>query len=135
MLLRLRLQLAFTALFAGAVMSMAAANAPAVNRIAGVPMRLPHQSPAIFNIVLANHEVHSGQVVRAAVITSSNVASVEARLRGFGVPLRHVGIGRFALSYQVPWLPPMFKGNWPIRLIARNVDGVQAQKMLYVKYR
>ncbi len=106
-----------------------------IPRIDGVPMRAPHQSPAIYRIDLPSHDVHSGEVVQASVLTSSNVASVEARLKNFGMSLNHVGVGRFAFRYQVPWLPPFFKGNWPVKVIARNVDGVATQKTLYVHLR
>ncbi len=105
-----------------------------VPQVAGVPMRAPHANPAIFRIAMPGRDVHSGQIIHASVITSSNVASVEARVRGFGVNLRHVGVGRFALQYQVPWLPFFLKGEYPVRVIARNVDGVATEKVLTVHY-
>lgn len=126
----------FSALFVVPVFAAQSVPAaePAIVRIAGAPVRAPHATPAIFTVNLATRQIHSGDTVHAVVLTSSNVASVEARIRGFGMNLDHVGVGRFATTYHVPWLPFFLHGHWPVRVIARNVDGVSTQKTVYITY-
>jgi hypothetical protein len=134
---RVTLAVPLVSLALTAVLGAAAGAQPSrahIQRIGGVPARAPHATPAIFKINLPSHQIHSGDVVHASVITSSNVASVEARIKGYGMNLQHVGIGKFAIVYQVPWLPFFLKGNWPVNLIARNMDGVQTEKTLYIQY-
>lgn len=67
--------------------------------------------------------VHSGEVVSGTVETSTNVASVEARIGGYASPLRKVGAGRFALTYRVPYIPFFLKRTYTVLLIARNTRG------------
>ncbi len=124
--------LATTAILAPIVAAQGA-NEP-IPRIDGVPARAPHARPAIYAVNLPVRQIHSGDTVHAMVVTSSNVASVEARIRGFGMNLDHIGVGRFATSYHVPWLPFFLHGHWPVNVIARNVDGVATQKTIYISY-
>lgn len=57
------------------------------------------------------------------VETSSNVASVEARIAGYSSSMRKVGVGRFSLSYRVPNLPFFLHRTYTIEVIARNTRG------------
>lgn len=67
--------------------------------------------------------VSSGQVVSGRVETSTNVASVEARIGGYSSNLEKVGAGRFVLSYRVPYVPFFLKKTYNVQLIARNTRG------------
>ena len=66
--------------------------------------------------------VHPGDRVSGKVVTSSNVASVQARIGGYAVTLAKVGVGRFALTYKV-WVPWFVHGNFTMHVIARNTRG------------
>ncbi|MHB8363634.1 MAG: hypothetical protein ACYDEK_03570 [Vulcanimicrobiaceae bacterium] len=73
---------------------------------------------------LSTSVAHPGQIVSGTVTTSSNVASVVARIVGFAEPLAKVGVGRFVLTYQVPNLPPFLRRTYTIEVTARNTAGV-----------
>lgn len=66
--------------------------------------------------------VHPGDRVEGSVVTSSNVASVEARIGGYAVSLHKVGVGRFALTYRVS-IPWFVHGDFTMQVIARNTSG------------
>ena len=107
----------------------AAERPPSTSSIA---LRPPHALPKILGIGLASHVIHSGQDVHAEVFTTSNVASVEARLASYGFNLTRVGVGHFALQYHVPDVPFYLKRDWPVSIIARNVDGRKATRQLTI---
>lgn len=67
--------------------------------------------------------VQPGDSVSGRVLTSSNVASVEARIGGYAVTLQKTGVGRFALTYKVGQLPWFVHGNFTMQVIARNTRG------------
>lgn len=71
-----------------------------------------------------------GDVVSGIVITSSNVASVEARIVGYGQSLTKTGVGVFRLTYQVPNIPILFRRTYWIEVIARNTRGETASLAL-----
>lgn len=73
---------------------------------------------------LSTSVAHPGQIVSGMVTTSSNVASVVARIAGYAHPLAKVGVGRFVLTYQVPNLPPFLRRTYTIEVTARNTAGV-----------
>ena len=72
---------------------------------------------------LSTSVAHPGQTVSGTVTTSSNVASVVARIAGFAEPLAKVGVGRFVLTYQVPNLPSFLRRTYTIEVTARNTAG------------
>jgi hypothetical protein len=67
--------------------------------------------------------VSSGDTVSGTVETSLNVASVEARIANYSISVPKVAPGRFALSYEVPWIPFFFKRTYDMVVIARNTQG------------
>ncbi|MHB1552151.1 MAG: hypothetical protein ACYCX6_13280 [Vulcanimicrobiaceae bacterium] len=91
-----------------------------------VPMVAPQAPPKITGISLSTSVAHPGQIVSGTVTTSSNVASVVARIAGYAHPLAKVGVGRFVLTYQVPNLPPFLRRTYTIEVIARNTAGAAA---------
>ena len=87
-----------------------------------VPRLVPNAVPQILAVSMSETTVHAGDDVSGNVITSSNVASVQARIGGYAVNLAKVGVGRFALTYHVsvPWF---VRGNFTMHVIARNARG------------
>jgi len=61
-------------------------------------------------------------------MTTSNVASVQARIGGYAVTLQKVGVGRFELTYTVGQLPWFVHGNFAMQVIARNTLGKTATR-------
>lgn len=83
----------------------------------------PDAPPQIIAFRLSSPVVQGGDVVSGMVETSSNVASVEARIGGYGASMEKVGVGRFALSYRVPNLPFFLHRTFMVQIIARNTRG------------
>jgi hypothetical protein len=79
--------------------------------------------PQILAFKLSSPVVQGGDVVSGIVETSSNVASVEARVGGYGATMQKVGVGRFALTYRVPHLPFFLHRTFMVQIIARNTRG------------
>lgn len=79
--------------------------------------------PRILALSLNTPVAHGGDVVSGFVETSSNVASVEARIAGYSSAMRKVGVGKFVMSYRVPHLPFFLHRTYSIEVIARNTRG------------
>jgi hypothetical protein len=88
-----------------------------------VPRVKPNAAPEILDVAVSETTVHSGDKVFGRVVTSSNVASVEARIGGYAMSLAKVGVGRFELTYTVAPLPWFVHGNFTMQVIARNTRG------------
>jgi hypothetical protein len=92
-----------------------------------VPKKVLHLSPSaapqILNVAVSETTVHPGDRVFGRVLTTSNVASVEARIGGYAVTLVKVGVGRFELTYTVGPLPWFIRGNFTMQVTARNTRG------------
>lgn len=72
--------------------------------------------------------VHPGDIVSGRVLTSSNVASVQARIGGYAMSLSKMGVGKFELTYKVAPLPWFVRGNFTMHVIARNTRGDTATR-------
>lgn len=79
--------------------------------------------------------VGSGDHVSGTVLTSSNVASVEVRIGGYGMALNKVGVGRFSLAYTVGNLPFFVHGTYQMQVIARNTRGDVVETALPITVR
>ena len=83
----------------------------------------PDAPPRILAMSLSTPVARGGDVVSGTVETSSNVASVEARIAGYSSPMQKISTGKFALSYRVPHLPFFLHKTYMIQVIARNTRG------------
>jgi hypothetical protein len=111
-------------------------QAPAAPKIAKRALRLaPDAAPQILAIAVSETTVQPGDRVSGSVVTSSNVASVEARIGGYAVTLSKVGVGRFALTYTVGPLPWFVRGNFTMQVIARNTRGEAATRAIPLNVR
>lgn len=109
--------------------SAAVAPAPTVPRLA------PNAAPRILSIAVDKTTVSSGDHVSGTVLTSSNVASVEVRIGGYGATLNKVGVGRFSLAYTVGNLPFFVHGTFQMQVIARNARGDVTRTSLPIEVR
>jgi hypothetical protein len=78
------------------------------------------------------NEVHAGDTLSGSVTASSNVASVEIRIGGYGVGMQKVGVGKFALSYVVPNVP-FLHGTFTAQVIARNAAGATVERSVPIQ--
>jgi len=102
--------------------AVAATLAPHV--VAIRPISMPANAPPrILAMSISTPVARGGQVVSGTVETSSNVASVEARIAGYSSNMQKVGVGKFTLSYRVPYLPFFLHRTYSIEVIARNTRG------------
>lgn len=83
----------------------------------------PDAAPRILDVAVSETTVRPGDQVFGRVVTTSNVASVEARIGGYAVNLVKVGVGRFELTYTVGPLPWFVRGNFTMQVTARNPRG------------
>jgi hypothetical protein len=104
------------------------ASAPPIAK--KVPRVAPDAAPEILGISMTETTVKPGDTVSGRVLTSSNVASVEARIGGYAMSLSKVGVGRFELIYKVAPLPWFVRGNFTMQVIARNTRGDTATRAI-----
>ena len=122
-------------------LSTPAETAPstAVPAVSLTPMPIvtaaPEAPPRILSATLSRSVASPGDVVSGTVITSSNVASVEARVADYGQSLSKTGVGVFRLTYQVPNVPTFFRRTYSIEVIARNTRGESASLALPITIR
>jgi pyruvate/2-oxoglutarate dehydrogenase complex dihydrolipoamide acyltransferase (E2) component len=95
-----------------------------------IVMASPDARPLIVAVHINNQTVHGGDTISGTVVTSSNVASVEARIATFSISVPKVGTGRFALNYVVPSVPFFFHGTYPMTLVARNTAGDVVERVI-----
>jgi hypothetical protein len=105
---------------------------PAPKRVERLPA---DAAPQILDVAVSQTAVQPGDHVVGRVVTSSNVASVEARIGGYAMNLRKVGVGRFELAYTVGSLPWFVHGNFTMQLIARNTRGDAATRAVALTVR
>jgi hypothetical protein len=117
--------------------SPAPSKSPITNASSAPPIVIasPNDAPRIIAVSISSPTVTGGQVVTGTVETSSNVASVEARIAGYSSTLAKVGVGRFALSYRVPNLPFFLHRTYSIKVIARNARGDAVSSSLPITVR
>jgi hypothetical protein len=94
-----------------------------------------HGFPAIDDVRWTTLDVRPGTTLEADVTTSTNIDHVEGRYRDWDLAFTQLGLGRFHLTYKVPWLPPFLIGHWKIDVIARSIDGVEAKRSFDFRYR
>jgi hypothetical protein len=97
---------------------------------AKVPRLPPNAAPQILAVAVSETTVHPGDVVSGSVVTTSNVASVEARIGGYAMSLSKTGVGRFALIYTVAPLPWFIRGTFTMRVIAKNTRGDTVERTI-----
>jgi|HubBroStandDraft_5_1064220.scaffolds.fasta_scaffold00389_11 hypothetical protein len=108
---------------------------PAATATPAILMLPPDAPPQILWVQMSSTTPQSGDVVSAVVLTSSNVASVELRVGGYGFPLSKTDVGRFEGSYQVPQVPFFMSHSFVMLVIARNTAGIGAQTALGMQIR
>ncbi|HTU69749.1 MAG TPA: hypothetical protein VMF11_05460 [Candidatus Baltobacteraceae bacterium] len=110
----------------------AATAAPTVDLVPQLP---PDAAPQIVALHIDRTTLRGGETVTGSIITSSNVASVEARIGYYSIAVPKVGEGRFALRYVVPNLPFFLHRSYTMAVIARNVAGTAVVRTVPIRIR
>ena len=100
-----------------------------------VPIVASDHSPQLVALALSSVDVHSGDTVSGWAVTSSNVASVVARVEGYAVPLHRNDFGRFSLQVHVPSLPSFVKRDYDLSVAAINSGGREAKAVIPIHVR
>ncbi|MFY9859483.1 MAG: hypothetical protein WBD57_09065 [Candidatus Cybelea sp.] len=100
-----------------------------------VPLVPPDAAPQILSVDVSETTVRPGDRVSGKVVTTSNVASVEARIGSYAMSLNKVGVGRFALTYTVAPLPWFVHGTFAMRVIAKNTRGDTVERTIPLSVR
>jgi hypothetical protein len=88
----------------------------------------PDAPPQILLIQLSSTMPKAGDTLSVLVLTSSNVASVELRVGGFGGSMTKTDVGHFESTSTVPHLPFFISHSVTLEIIARNTAGVAVQQ-------
>jgi hypothetical protein len=90
----------------------------------------PDAAPQILYVHLSSDSPRAGDTLSMVVLTSSNVASVEIRIAGFGSGLPKTGVGHFEGSNPVPHIPFFMSHNFTLDVVARNTAGAEVKQSL-----
>jgi len=88
----------------------------------------PDAPPQILWISVSSTDPKPGDTLTVIVVASSNVASVELRVGGYGTSMPKTDVGRFESNSTVPKLPFFLNHNLTLQVIARNTAGVSVEK-------
>lgn len=95
----------------------------------------PDAPPQILWVNLSSHSPRAGDTITITVLTSSNVASVELRVGGYGGGMNRIDVGHFETTAQVPQLPVFMSHKFALNIIARNSAGAAVQQSLALQIR
>lgn len=95
----------------------------------------PDAAPQILYIALSSTTPQAGDTLLVTVLASSNVASVELRIGGYGEGMTKMDVGHFEVSQQVPRLPFFMSHNLTLQIIARNTAGATVEQDLALRVR
>jgi hypothetical protein len=79
--------------------------------------------PRILGMRFSSLDVRRGQRWRGAIVTGTNVASVEVRTNLFSINVPKRKPGSFSFTLNVLDTPPIFVRAYSLRVIARNSAG------------
>jgi hypothetical protein len=98
-----------------------------------VVMLPPDAAPQLQWISLSSTTPRAGDTLAVLVLASSNVASVELRVGGYGMSMNKTDVGRFESTSQVPKLPFFMNHNVTLQVIARNTAGVATEQDIAIQ--
>lgn len=108
---------------------------PVATPIAPPPVIMlpPDAPPQLQWISLSSTAPRSGDTLAVTVLASSNVASVELRVGGYGMSMNKTDVGRFESTSQVPKLPFFMNHSVTLQVIARNTAGVAIEQDISIQ--
>lgn len=105
-----------------------ASPAPTPSAVPTVLMLAPDAPPQILWIGLSSTTPRAGDTLAVTVVTSSNVASVELRVGGYGTSMTKTDVGLFESASQVPSVPFFMSHSFTLQIIVRNTGGVAVEQ-------
>jgi hypothetical protein len=101
--------------------------------LVAAPLAAPSEQPRIVSVWLSKTEFLPGERVAARIITTTNVASLEIRVEGYGRVLPRTDFGRFEGALTVPQLPAFLHRAFTLQILARNAGGVAAKTTVPIR--
>lgn len=92
----------------------------------------PGAPPKIQRIWFSTLHLSQGHGFEGAVVTGTNVASVEIRTPVFSINAPRSDFGRFAFKLHILEFPSMMKHTYPMEIIARNTAGDESVADAYL---
>jgi hypothetical protein len=133
-----RRALAFTALLAACASRLpdSPANVTVGAGVLPTPRIEPNDAPPrILAMRFSSLDVRRGQRWSGAIVTGTNVASVEVRTNLFSIDVPKRAPGRFSFGLNVLDAPPIFVRSYRLRVIARNSAGIEYEENLPLRIR
>jgi hypothetical protein len=97
------------------------------------PLAAPGDPPRIVNVWLSKAEFAPGERVAGRFITTTNVASLEIRVEGYGRVVPRKDFGRFEGTLAVPQLPSFLHRAFTLQILARNAGGLAAKTTVPIR--
>ncbi len=97
------------------------------------PPAAPGDAPRIVEIWLSKTEFAPGERIAGRVVTTTNVASLEIRVEGYGRVIPRSDFGRFEGTVAVPKLPSFLRRAFALQILARNAGGVAAKAIVPIR--
>jgi hypothetical protein len=112
------------------------ANVTVGSTILPAPLLEPsNASPQIIAMRFSSLDVRRGEHWSGAIVTGTNVASVEVRTNLFSINVPKQSPGTFRFDLNVLDTPPIFLRAYLLRVIARNSAGAQYEEDLPFRIR
>lgn len=100
------------------------------------PLVLPPQAaPQILAVRVNEPFFHSGDMVEATVITSTNVPAVELRILGKVIRFQRLDFGVFQLAYKLPHIPRRFLKDYAGQIVAMNTQNMYVAQNITISLR
>lgn len=107
------------------------------NVTTGAPTSMPSppdQTAAMAPQIVAMHfsslRVLRGEEWTGAIVTGTNIASVEVRTNLFSIDVPRSTFGHFAFALDLLDVPPIFLRKYTLRVIARTASGIEREEDL-----
>lgn len=97
------------------------------------PLAAPGDPPRIVGVWLSKTEFAPGERIAGRVVTTTNVASLEIRVEGYGRVIPRSDFGRFEGTVAVPKLPSFLRRAFTLQILARNAGGVAAKATVPIR--
>jgi hypothetical protein len=97
------------------------------------PLAAPGDPPRIVSVWLSKTEFAPGERIAGRIVTTTNVASLEIRVEGYGRVIPRTDFGRFEGSVAVPKLPSFLRRAFTLQILARNAGGIAAKTTVPIR--
>ena len=92
-------------------------------------------TPQILAMGISGTTLHIGERVQGHVETTPDVNAVEIHIGYWHMPIPQTGVGRFSGAGKIPFYAFFFKGNYTMRVVARDRNGREAERDLHITLR